>query len=254
MQKIELNITSVEISLTDLCNRKCSFCPQVFSEFQNLYENKFIKFETLINIKKELDKFDTKPLISLAGFGEPLLYKKIIDVIELFKDYEIIIFTNVDNKNKLLKIDKKNVFVFANLYDEEKEEEYLHILKKLNHSKYYIVKHWLANKDRYQNRNKIFNDLGKEEDKVLPCQQPYTNVMIDHLGNVILCCNDWYRSNIFGNVNENSLFEILSGDYAKIANDILKNRMNYEFCNGCNYKSNKSLKEFYNSISNSLSA
>ena len=95
MQGFETNITSVEISLTDKCNRSCSFCPQTFDSFQNLNLNKFIEYDTLVNIKNQLDQFIHKPLISLAGFGEPLLYKKIVNAVQLFYDYKIVIFTNL---------------------------------------------------------------------------------------------------------------------------------------------------------------
>ena len=75
---------AAEISLTDYCNRACSFCPQVMPEFQNLYKNKMMEFSTLENIKRDFEKFDKRPLIILAGFGEPLLYKKIDHVLDLF--------------------------------------------------------------------------------------------------------------------------------------------------------------------------
>ena len=121
MQGFETNITSVEISLTDKCNRSCSFCPQTLDSFKNLYTDKFIEYKTLINIKNQLDQFSNKPLISLAGFGEPLLYKKIVNAVQLFNDYKIVIFTNLDNTKLLYQVDQENVFIFGNLYDESRE-------------------------------------------------------------------------------------------------------------------------------------
>ena len=241
MQGFETNITSVEISLTDKCNRSCSFCPQTFDSFQNLYTDKFIEYKTLVNIKNQLDQFSHKPLISLAGFGEPLLYKKIVNAVKLFDDYKIIIFTNLDNTKLLYQIDQENVFIFGNLYDESRETHYIELLNKLTKSKFTYVKHWEADLERYQNRNKLFDYLGKEEDLSKPCNHPISSLMIDHLGNIILCCNDWYRSNIFGNINDSTILNIINGKYKKIAQLINGNRNNYEFCVGCNQKFSNTL-------------
>ena len=60
----------------------------------------------------------------------------------------------------------------------------------------------------------------------------------------MLCCNDWFRNNIFGNVNENSLFEIIDERYISKAKAININRQNNEFCKDCTYKSGKSHKVY----------
>ena len=233
---------AAEISLTDYCNRACSFCPQVMPEFHDLYKNKMMEFSTLENIKRDFEKFDKRPLIILAGFGEPLLYKRIDDVLDLFSEYEILMFTNMDNKKKIP--DRENVMIIGNIYDQENETEYMSILNNLKHSRFSYIKHYEAEKDRYQNRAGLFPEYGKDWWKEQPCRLPTNNLYIDHLGNVLLCCNDWFRDNIFGNVNQKSLFEIIDKEYLAIAKKINANRQNNEFCKDCTYKSGKSHKVY----------
>ena len=50
--------------------------------------------------------------------------------------------------------------------------------------------------------------------------------------------------NIFGNVNEKSLFEIIGKEYLTTAEKINTNRQNNEFCKDCTYKSGKSHKVY----------
>lgn len=233
---------AAEISLTDYCNRACSFCPQVMPEFHDLYKNKMMEFSTLENIKRDFEKFDKRPLIILAGFGEPLLYKRIDDVLDLFSEYEILMFTNMDNKKKIP--DRENVMIIGNIYDRENETEYMSILNNLKHSRFSYIKHYEAEKDRYQNRAGLFPEYGKDWWKEQPCRLPTNNLYIDHLGNVLLCCNDWFRDNIFGNVNQKSLFEIIDERYISKAKAININRQNNEFCKDCTYKSGKSHKVY----------
>ena len=73
--------TWVELSLIDVCNRKCIFCPKSNTEvapdtFQKMSRNIIDK------IHDQLIEINFKGTISLSGYGEPLLHKDISYIVK----------------------------------------------------------------------------------------------------------------------------------------------------------------------------
>ena len=68
--------TWVELSLIDVCNRSCSFCPKsdpkVAPDTYQIMSRKLID-----KIHDDLKAINYKGAIALAGYGEPLLHKDI---------------------------------------------------------------------------------------------------------------------------------------------------------------------------------
>ena len=66
--------TWIELSLIDVCNRSCSFCPKSDDKVAPDTYQKMSK--TLIDkIYDDLKKMKFKGSLALAGYGEPLLHK-----------------------------------------------------------------------------------------------------------------------------------------------------------------------------------
>ena len=79
--------TWVELSLIDVCNRSCSFCPKsdpkVAPDTYQIMSRKLID-----KIHDDLKAINYKGAIALAGYGEPLLHKDIkyiVDKLKIFK-------------------------------------------------------------------------------------------------------------------------------------------------------------------------
>ena len=66
--------SSLDINITELCNRKCVFCPRVN---ENEYPNQNLNIDLgLINkISEELINLNYQGEIVISGFGEPTLNK-----------------------------------------------------------------------------------------------------------------------------------------------------------------------------------
>ena len=78
----DLNSTlrSVEINPTELCNRKCIFCPRVDPK---IYKNqkKHIDPSLCQLIGEQLQDFGFTGRIGFVGFGEPLLHPNLVECI-----------------------------------------------------------------------------------------------------------------------------------------------------------------------------
>ena len=90
--------TWVELSLIDVCNRKCSFCPKADElvapdTFQSMNR-------TLVEkIHDELKNINFRGAIALCGYGEPMLHKDINWIVKtLSKVAPVEIITNGKTK------------------------------------------------------------------------------------------------------------------------------------------------------------
>ena len=71
-------IWQIDVNITDLCNKTCSFCPRHDPE---VYPNRNLNttIEDSTTIAKRLAEFDYVGRISFSGFGENFLNKEFND-------------------------------------------------------------------------------------------------------------------------------------------------------------------------------
>ena len=69
----------IELSLIDVCNRDCSFCPK---SDESIAPNTYNRMEkNLIDkIIEDLKKINFTGFFTMCGYGEPLLHPDIIDI------------------------------------------------------------------------------------------------------------------------------------------------------------------------------
>ena len=70
--------------------------------------------------------------------------------------------------------------------------------------------HSLVHTKHLDNRMKIYDAPEIEPRFHAPCSQPLGELMIRHTGQVGLCCNDWEIRNDFGDLNEDSIEDVLT--------------------------------------------
>lgn len=215
-------ILTIEINITDLCNRRCGFCPRVDPE---VYPNRkvFISEEIIEKVISELERLSYRGKVSFSGFGEPLLNRDFSRIINLFRQRlssELIIETNT-NGDKLTPLLLREIFdaglnsLYWNLYD---GPEQIEIVKKIItesgvlHENIRIRPHWTD--AAFTNEVGLFlnNRSGAVESKVgtifplkKTCNYPFYKMLIDWNGDVLVCSNDWLRKKVISNVMEQSL-------------------------------------------------
>ena len=95
---INLKPHLVEINLTELCNRTCSFCPRS-SGYLN--QNLNMSVNTAEIIKEQSLNFVNN--IHLVGRGEPLLNPDFLEIVKIFsKNFSVKIVTNGDHLYKYI--------------------------------------------------------------------------------------------------------------------------------------------------------
>ena len=238
--------TWIELSLIDVCNRTCSFCPKSDPKVAPDTYQKMSRL--LINrLSSELKKIKYRGSIALCGYGEPLLHKDILYITKkLSEAASVEIVTNGDVlTSKML----KNLYlakasrVLISMYDgPEQIKKFKKIIKKSKvPSDLIILRDRWYDKDnnfgvKLTNRTgtiKIGNQVSNSTHTT--CFYPSYQFLIDWNGDVFLCPQDWQRRMSMGNMMQESIFDIWSGKImSKYRKELLKGKRDLSPCNSCN--------------------
>jgi len=229
-------ITAVELNVTELCNRTCSFCPR---HDPKVYPNQklHMSLDTVKIIKQQLKGFLGH--IQLTGFGEPTLNPNILDICNILKEFNIEVVTNGDcfTKNKLSVEQLTNAGVNNILISDYDKNPFFKDLER-KHKEVIVRRHYDDGTDRYEeykftNRGGLMFDAFTSN----PCYYPSYQIIVDWNGDLILCCNDWLRKQKpFGNVHKDHILNIWNNEeYRKIRKNLLEGkRLLHDPCKSCN--------------------
>ena len=232
--------TWVELSLIDVCNRKCTFCPKAD---EKVAPDTFQKMTRKIidEIHDQLLEIHFEGTISLCGYGEPLLHNDITYIVKKLSNVsrvEIITNGDVLSPKRLQELYLNNVSkVLVSMYDgPEQIEKFNKMTKKAN-----VPEDIIILRDRWYDKYNDFGvkltnragtiDTGEQEKvgKYKNCYYPSYQFLVDWNGNVYLCPQDWQRKVSMGNIMQETILEIWTG---KILTAYRKNLISGKRCSG----------------------
>lgn len=199
----DLNSTlrSVEINPTELCNRKCVFCPRVDPK---IYKNqkKHIDPSLCKLIGQQLQDFNFTGRIGFVGFGEPLLHPNIVECIRQIRTCTtakwIEINTNGDILTRELALELADAGctnITISMYDSDQTEYFTNMLD--NTGVQLVLRHHYDSAANYNLKmiNRI-NIVKKEQmlNRSEQCYMPFYKMFIDWNGDYLLCEQDWAKS------------------------------------------------------------
>ena len=231
--------TWVELSLIDVCNRKCIFCPK---SDENIAPDTFQKMSRNIidQIHDQLSEINFEGTVSLCGYGEPLLHKDISYIVKKLSNVSNVeVVTNGDvltSKSLQELYLAKASKILISMYDgPDQVEKFSKMTKKAN-----VPDDFVILRDRWYDQ---YNDFGVkltnragtistgEQEKIgkfKECFYPTYQFLIDWNGDIFLCPQDWQRRVSMGNMMQNTIFEIWKG---KTLSNFRKNLLNGKRCN-----------------------
>ena len=220
------SLLAVEMNITELCNRVCSFCPRVDPE---VYPNRNLsmKLDVSCKVAADLKKFGYCGRITFSGFGESLLNKEFTDHIRIFREAlpENCIETNT-NGDRLTVAALRELYgagitgLYVNLYDSPDQAPHFEKMfaeAGIDESKYKLRPHWPSGaKDFGMTLNNRGGTLNNAELGLAPldhsvtgrCYYPFYKMFVDWNGDVLFCSNDWRRKIVVGNALERSVGDI----------------------------------------------
>tara|TARA_Y100000996_G_scaffold412417_1_gene398463 strand:+ start:404 stop:1687 length:1284 start_codon:yes stop_codon:yes gene_type:complete len=236
----------IELSIIDVCNRSCSFCPKSDPKIApDTYQKMQIN---LINkLAKELKEIGYKGSVVLCGYGEPMLHKDINIICKKLSEVSFVeIVTNGDTlkpkKIKELYINNVNKLLVSMYDGPHQVEKFNKMIKESGVPKDFVIlrDRWYDEKKDYglklTNRTGTIN-IGKQEEigKYKKCFYPSYQFLIDWNGDIFLCPQDWQRRVTMGNMMQEHIFDIWSGKIMeKYRKDLIDGKRINNPCTLCN--------------------
>lgn len=242
----------VEFSISGLCNRKCEFCPRADpTVYPNV--NEYMSFLLYRKILEYLREINYTGRLSYSGFGEPLFHNEIVKFVSLSKEMIpnciLEILTNGDMLNSAI---LRSLFdaglntLLISMYDGPEQITYFKSLVSeaaLNPEQVILRKRYLSPEDHFgivlSNRAGMVN-IRQLNVKALtepmnnPCYYPHYRMIIDHNGDVPLCPHDWGKKLIIGNLNDEHVVDIWTGErMTHFRKRLSKGDRHFAPCNVC---------------------
>ena len=238
--------TWIELSLIDVCNRTCSFCPK---SDPKIAPDTYQKMSRLLidKLAFELKKMKYKGAIALCGYGEPLLHKDILYITKKLSETATV--EVVTNGDVLTSKTLKNLYqakasrVLISMYDGP--EQIIKFKKIIKISK--VPDDFVILRDRWYDKESNFGvkltnrtgtiKIGNQIETGLhtTCYYPSYQFLIDWNGDVFLCPQDWQRRVTMGNMMQEDIYNIWVGKImSKYRKDLLKGKRIASPCDVCN--------------------
>ena len=236
----------IELSLIDVCNRSCSFCPK---SDPKIAPDTYQKMSMLLinKLTQNLKEINYKGSVVLCGYGEPMLHKNIFEICNKLAEASFVeVVTNGDTLKPsiILKLYNSNVNkLLISLYD---GPEQVTKFKKMREESG-VPEDFYDSRERWFGPDKDFGlkltnrtgtiDLGIQDDvkTFTYCNYPSYSVLIDWNGDVFLCPQDWQRRITTGNIMQSELFDIWTDKaITKYRKNLLEGKRCNSPCSECN--------------------
>ncbi len=232
----------VEVESTTACNRRCSYCPNAHHERGLLKNEQRMGDDLFERLLGQLADLRFAGRISPHFYGEPLLDERLESWIARCRGKlplaKIVVFTNGD----YLDVARYQSLVRAGLdgllVTQHSAKPLRGVEAVLEHRRQHGAAGVRLDYRRFDADTELSNRGGLvEHDKLevkTSCRIPAENVTIDHQGNVILCCNDYFSTVSFGNIGSEHLRDIWNKQSLRqLRRDLARGRFELDICKRC---------------------
>lgn len=234
--------TQISIETITACNRRCSYCPNSIFDRSSVKYKKLMDDKLFYKIIDELAELNFKGKLIPHGYGEPLMDHRLSQLIIYSKtklpEIEIVLHSNGDflNVDKYKELVQAGVNHFSITQHGPKRSYGLdEVINYRKHNDFDNVGFSLAKFGKYTtllNRGGLVDRQPFFKRRI--CFDPTGGVTVNYLGNVILCCNDYLGTIVFGTLKSQRLIDIWeSKTYSRIRKECRRGIFNYEICRKC---------------------
>ncbi|MCU7834981.1 MAG: SPASM domain-containing protein [gamma proteobacterium symbiont of Taylorina sp.] len=196
--------------------------------------------DVLQRLLVELDQYGYKGRIGLHHYSEPLMDKKILDKIKLCVKYCPNAKVNIYTNGELLTLELAERLMDEGVYwlqisaysksEYERLSQISDTLKiKYHDQKIVVTDQKLDGRISIYERSNVNLTSG--------CQMIHDLLIITNNGELQLCCYDYLKKYHFGNININTLTQILeNSNFLEMRENLIKGyRSKYDICSRCSH-------------------
>lgn len=258
----------VHIETRTRCSGRCSFC--LASVLTDPRDDEYMSMNLFSKIIKDLKEINFNNRLSLYNNNEPLLDKRIFEMIEICRkelpNCFIEIKTNARSLTfeKLLQLFNSGLdYLYINDYVDESSfkskvfsKRVQSLIKQIKDTRRFKGKNEDGSFERISvslrfegevlnsragtapNRKEVFSNKNEWQSKKLLCFRPFEMITINPKGQIALCSEDLLFSEIMGDLNNKSLRDIwMSEEYFNVREHLLRGNRNCKStCNKCDYR------------------
>lgn len=232
----------VEVETTTACNRRCSYCPNAHFE-RGLLQNQRRMSETLFDrLLDQLADLRFTGRISPHFYGEPLLDERLERLVSKCRSRlplaKVVVFSNGDYLTVGRYVSLVEAGVDGFLITQHCQKELKGVTAVQAHRRAHGARGVRFDFRTFDAETELSNRGGLVQHTVLEtkvdCDIPAENVTINHEGDVILCCNDYFGTVSFGNISSEHLGDIWNKPhYRRLRTQLKKGRFELEICKRC---------------------
>lgn len=226
---------TVSFEISVYCNRKCWYCPNVDNETPN----EFMSFDIFKKSIEELKKINFKGIIHYNLYNEPLFDDRLQEFVKYTKEHlpkttRILLsngdILNEENAKQLIDAGINKMVITIHDKNPEKNLKRLAPVKKLLKEKIHIQTSY----DLYLSNKAGMVDVKDQKKqanyKICPLVR---SLVITKNGDIIICCNDYYRKYVMGNIMKSDILTIWNS-YSDIRKKLLKDNIAvFDICKKC---------------------
>lgn len=235
----------IEVETTSLCNRKCTYCPNSTFDKSDTRDSIYMSDFLLDRLLHQLQDISFTGTFAPHMYGEPLLDPRLPEIISLTKglgmspklvtnaDYltPSLLSTLLDNGLEILYISKHSSSLSAGAREAiqlfEKRLENIHSFKILD-----FYSDYRSQQTMFGNRA---GQISLSVKKKPPQMCPYVRYpVVDVIGNIVLCCQDFSSKHILGNIADRHLWDIWNDpSNLLLRKKIFRGEFDLKICQSC---------------------
>lgn len=233
---------NINIEINTSCNRRCSYCPNSVYDRGLIKNAKYLETEYYKKIIDELADLGFNGEVCPVHYGEPLLDKRILDLIRYTRiklpKSKIKLFSNAD----LLDKEKYKSLVDAGMSEIVITQHEGNSIRKIQeildyHNKYCKNECKLIYK-KFDEETPLLNRGGDvKPNKIIynpSCVYTSNPLVVNYNGDIVLCCNDFLGIYTFGNIKDKKLIDIWkSKKYKEMRKRLKRRQFILSICKKC---------------------
>jgi len=226
--------TWVAIETTDICTRRCEYCP-----LKNAPRHNYLDSEIVYRVLDDLKARDYIGKICFSNYGEPVLDNRLPDFVKKAREYFPHTLINMSTNGDVLTPEKFRELVEAGMNEFDitqhgpvEPANHKRLKEELNAEEKKLII-WIKIDDDSLLSNRGGNVEVKS--KRIPKKICYQSTLIVRADETVtLCCHDYFGEITLGNLREENIYDIwFNPDNVKLRDDLYHGVANRNICKKC---------------------